>query len=146
MQTQFTPFLSLAGGMLIGASAVLLMATTGRIAGVSGLTSKLIGKDTANEARGVAGMFILGLLLSAPLWLLFSGAWPDQLVADNVLLMALAGFLVGFGAVYGNGCTSGHGVCGIARGSARSIVATASFMGAAILTVLVTRHILGGVG
>lgn len=146
METEFTPFLSLAGGMLIGASAVLLMATDGRIAGISGLASKLIGRDTDRDARSVAGMFILGLLLSAPLWLLFSGEWPDQFVADNILLMATAGFLVGFGAVYGNGCTSGHGVCGIARGSARSIIATASFMGAAILTVFVTRHVFGGVG
>lgn len=144
MDTDFTPWASLAGGLAIGAAAVLLMAATGRIAGISGHASKLIERDTASAARSVSGTFVLGLLASAPLWLLVSGEWPAQSVSDNLPLMAVAGFLVGFGAVYGNGCTSGHGVCGLARGSARSIVATATFMTAAILTVLATRHLIGG--
>lgn len=144
METEFTPWLSLGGGMMIGASAVLLMATNGRIAGISGLTSRVFARSTDGEARGVSALFVLGLLLAAPIWLLFSGQWPQQWVPYNLPLMAVAGMLVGFGAVYGNGCTSGHGVCGISRGSARSIVATGTFMVAAFVTVLVTRHLIGG--
>ncbi|EAR49536.1 YeeE/YedE family membrane protein [Oceanicola granulosus HTCC2516] len=142
MDTTFTPWLSLGGGMMIGASAVLLMATNGRIAGISGLTSRIFARASDGEARGVSALFILGLLLAAPLWRLASGDWPAQWVPSNPALMAVAGLLVGFGAVLGSGCTSGHGVCGISRGSARSIVATATFMAAAFLTVLVTRHLI----
>ncbi|MFG6568423.1 YeeE/YedE family protein [Sulfitobacter sp. 1A13679] len=144
METEFTPWLSLGGGALIGASAVLLMATNGRIAGISGLTSRLFARDSDGEARGVSFFFVLGLLLAAPLWLLVSGGWPQQWVPSNPVLMAVAGLLVGFGATYGNGCTSGHGVCGISRGSARSIVATVTFMATAFVTVFVMRHVNGG--
>ena len=143
METEFTPWLSLFGGMMIGAAAVLLMATNGRIAGISGLTSRIFARSTDGEARGVSALFVLGLLLAAPLWLIVSGAWPQQWVPSSPVLMAMAGALVGFGAVFGNGCTSGHGVCGISRGSMRSIVATTTFMATAIATVLVTRHVIG---
>jgi len=136
METEFTPWLSLGGGAMIGVSAVLLMATNGRIAGISGLTSRLFARDSDGEARGVSFFFVLGLLLAAPLWL--------QWVPSNPVLMAVAGLLVGFGATYGNGCTSGHGVCGISRGSARSIVATVTFMATAFVTVFVMRHVIGG--
>lgn len=144
METEFTPWLSLGGGAMIGASAVLLMATNGRIAGISGLTSRLFARDSDGEARGVSFFFVLGLLLAAPLWLLVSGGWPQQWVPSNPVLMAVAGLLVGFGATYGNGCTSGHGVCGISRGSARSIVATVTFVATAFVTVFVMRHVIGG--
>ncbi|MDF3350998.1 YeeE/YedE family protein [Sulfitobacter sp. KE34] len=144
METEFTPWLSLSGGAMIGASAVLLMATNGRIAGISGLTSRLFARDSDGEARGVSFFFVLGLLLAAPLWLITSGGWPQQWVPSNPVLMAVAGLLVGFGATYGNGCTSGHGVCGISRGSARSIVATVTFMATAFVTVFVMRHVIGG--
>ncbi|OWU69291.1 membrane protein [Roseovarius sp. 22II1-1F6A] len=143
METEFTPWLSLFGGMMIGAAAVLLMATNGRIAGISGLTSRIFARSTDGQARGVSALFVLGLLLAAPLWLIVSGAWPQQWVPSSPVLMAVAGALVGFGAVFGNGCTSGHGVCGISRGSMRSIVATTTFMATAIATVLVTRHVIG---
>ena len=143
METEFTPWLSLGGGMMIGASAVLLMATNGRIAGISGLTAKIFTRSSDGEARGVSALFVLGLLLTAPLWLLVSGGWPQQWVPSSPVLMAVAGLLVGFGASYGNGCTSGHGVCGISRGSARSIVATLTFMATAFATVFVTRHLIG---
>ena len=142
METAFTPWLSLGGGMMIGASAVLLMATNGRIAGISGLTSRIFARSSDGEARGVSALFVLGLLLAAPLWLLVSGDWPEQWVPSSPVLMAIAGLLVGFGAVFGSGCTSGHGVCSISRGSARSIVATIVFMTAAFVTVLVTRHLI----
>ncbi|MBY6136917.1 YeeE/YedE family protein [Nocardioides marinus] len=144
METEFTPWLSLGGGIMIGASAVLLMATNGRIAGISGLTAKIFARKSDGEARGVSALFVLGLLLAAPLWLLVSGGWPQQWVPTNTVLMAVAGLLVGFGASYGNGCTSGHGVCGISRGSARSIMATVTFMATAFVTVFVTRHVIGG--
>ena len=143
METDFTPWLSLGGGALIGGSAVLLMATNGRIAGISGLTSRLFARNTEGEARGVSALFVLGLLLAAPLYLLVSGGWPQQWVPSSPALMAVAGLLVGFGAIYGNGCTSGHGVCGISRGSARSIVATLTFMATAFVTVSVMRHLIG---
>ncbi|MFW8594316.1 YeeE/YedE family protein [Cribrihabitans neustonicus] len=144
METEFTPWASLAGGALIGVSAVLLMATNGRIAGISGLTSRIFARSTDGEARGVSAMFVLGLLLAAPLWALASGSWPQQWVPSSPLLMAAAGLLVGFGAVVGSGCTSGHGVCGISRGSMRSILATVTFMATAFVTVLVIRHGFGG--
>lgn len=143
METEFTPWLSLGGGMMIGASAVLLMATNGRIAGISGLTSKVFARSSDSEARSVSALFVLGLLLAAPLWLLVSGDWPQQWVPSSPVLMAVAGLLVGFGATYGNGCTSGHGVCGISRGSTRSIIATLTFMTAAFATVFVARHLIG---
>ena len=91
----------------------------------------------------MSALFVLGLLLAAPLWLIVSGTWPQQWVPSSPVLMAVAGALVGIGAVFGNGCTSGHGVCGISRGSMRSIVATTTFMATAIATVLVTRHVIG---
>jgi hypothetical protein len=144
METDFTPWLSLGGGALIGGSAVLLMATNGRIAGISGLTAKVFARDSDGETRGVSALFVLGLLLAAPLYLLVSGGWPQQWVPSSPVLMAVAGLLVGFGASYGNGCTSGHGVCGISRGSARSIVATLTFMATAFVTVFVMRHVIGG--
>ncbi|MEN9013083.1 MAG: YeeE/YedE thiosulfate transporter family protein, partial [Yoonia sp.] len=85
-----------------------------------------------------------GLLLAAPLWFASTGAAPVQLVSNNGLLLVIAGLLVGFGSVIGNGCTSGHGVCGISRGSARSIAATMTFMATAFVTVFVLRHVVGG--
>ncbi|MSU88011.1 YeeE/YedE family protein [Rhodobacteraceae bacterium 2CG4] len=143
MPTEFTPWASLLGGMMIGASAVLLMATAGRIAGISGLTVRLLTRGDDGEARGVSALFVLGLLLAAPLWRLTTGDWPVQSVPDNLGLMAVAGLLVGFGAVYGSGCTSGHGVCGISRGSPRSLAATLTFMATAVVTVFVVRHLIG---
>lgn len=143
METEFTPWLSLGGGMMIGASAVLLMATNGRVAGISGLTAKIFTRSSDGDARGVSALFVLGLLLAAPLWLAVSGGWPQQWVPSHPVLMAVAGLLVGFGASYGNGCTSGHGVCGISRGSVRSIVATVTFMATAFATVFVMRHLIG---
>ena len=144
METDFTPWASLIGGGMIGAAAVLLMATNGRIAGISGLTSRTFARDTDTEARGVSALFVLGLVLAMPVWAVVAGGFPQQWVPSNLPLMAVAGVLVGFGAVLGNGCTSGHGVCGISRGSGRSIVATVTFMAAAFVTVFVARHVIGG--
>ncbi len=144
METEFTPITSLLGGALIGLSAVTLMAGHGRIAGISGIVSRLLPPSSDKSGTSQGLVFIAGVLLSAPIWVLVSGHAPTQSVSNNGPLMIAAGLLVGFGSVLGNGCTSGHGVCGISRGSARSIVATATFMATGFVTVFVLRHMIGG--
>jgi len=140
--TEFTPVASLIGGAMIGLSAVLLMAWEGRIAGISGIAGRLLPPYRDGAFLSRLG-FVLGLV-SAPLVVFaVSGTPISQTVSSNVPLMAAAGLIVGFGAVWGNGCTSGHGVCGLSRLSKRSFVATAIFMGVAIATVFVTRHVIG---
>tara|TARA_B110000444_G_C18608484_1_gene486477 strand:- start:30 stop:464 length:435 start_codon:yes stop_codon:yes gene_type:complete len=143
METEFTPILSLLGGGLIGASAVLLMATHGRIAGISGIISRILLPRSAGQSLSQGLVFVIGLLLSAPIWVLVYGQSPVQTVSDNLPLLGAAGILVGFGSVLGNGCTSGHGVCGISRLSGRSIVATVTFMSSAFIVVLLLRHVIG---
>ena len=139
--TEFTPIASTLGGMLIGLSAVLLMLFIGRIAGISGIVSRLI--PPAAEDRGWRIAFLAGLL-AAPLAAQFAtGAPVEQTVSDNLAVMAFAGLLVGFGSVLGGGCTSGHGVCGLSRLSTRSIAATLTFMATGFATVLVARHVVG---
>ena len=144
METEFTPFASLLGGGLIGLSAVVLLAAHGRIAGISGIVSRILppSVDKAGLPQGI--IFLIGLLLAAPLWFVLTGSAPVQMVSSNGLLLIIAGLLVGFGSVMGNGCTIGHGVCGISRGSARSIAATVTFMATAFVTVFVLRHVVGG--
>ncbi|MEM9734538.1 MAG: YeeE/YedE thiosulfate transporter family protein [Pseudomonadota bacterium] len=140
METQFTPWASLLGGMMIGLSAVIFMAFTGRIAGISGIVSRLLPPD---GSTGTGLPFVMGLLVAAPLYFILTGAFPVQAVSGNSVLLVIAGLLVGFGATHGNGCTSGHGVCGISRLSTRSMVATITFMAAAAITVFAMRHGLG---
>jgi uncharacterized membrane protein YedE/YeeE len=144
LETDFTPFASLLGGALIGMSAIVLLAAHGRIAGISGIVSRILppSVDKAGLPQGI--IFLIGLLLAAPLWVLVTGAAPVQVVSNNGPLLLIAGLLVGFGSVMGNGCTSGHGVCGISRGSARSLAATMTFMATAFVTVFVLRHVVGG--
>jgi uncharacterized membrane protein YedE/YeeE len=144
VETEFTPFTSLLGGALIGLSAVVLLASHGRIAGISGIVSRILPPSVDKAGLPQAIIFLIGLLLAAPLWFLLTGAAPVQVVSGNGLLLVIAGLLVGFGSVIGNGCTSGHGVCGISRGSARSIAATIIFMATAFLTVFILRHVVGG--
>jgi uncharacterized membrane protein YedE/YeeE len=140
--TQFTPVASLAGGVLIGLAAALLLITHGKIAGISGVLGGLLQPrpgDIAWRAWFVGGLAGGGLLLAL--------IWPDAfgVLADRSLaVVAVAGLLVGFGTRLGSGCTSGHGVCGLSRVSARSLVATITFMAAGVITVLLTR-LLGGV-
>jgi uncharacterized membrane protein YedE/YeeE len=128
METEFTPILSLLGGGLIGASTVLLMATNGRIAGISGIISRILPPSAAAPGLLQGLFFVIGLLVSAPIWMMVNGQSLVQTVSDNLPLLCVAGVFVGFGSVLGNGCTSGHGVCGISRLSGRSIVATVTFM------------------
>lgn len=141
--TDFTPFASIVGGLLIGASAVVLMAFTGRIAGVSGFVSRLLPPYSDDQTL-VRLVFVAGLMFAAPLYALVTGFQvPHAVTGSNAVLIA-GGLLVGFGSVTGGGCTSGHGVCGIARLSPRSLVATAMFMGTGLATVFIVRHVIGG--
>jgi uncharacterized membrane protein YedE/YeeE len=140
--TSFTPLHSLVGGALIGTSAVMLMAFQGRIAGISGIVSRLLPPRADDDAAGRIA-FLLGLILAPPLLIGLAGYPIAQTVSGNLPLMTVAGLLVGFGSVWGNGCTSGHGVCGIARLSKRSFAATAMFMATAAVTVFLARHLLG---
>jgi uncharacterized membrane protein YedE/YeeE len=140
--TDFTPFASLIGGAMIGLSAVLLMLWEGRIAGISGIAGRLLPpyRDGAFISRFG---FVIGLV-AAPLAIVaLTGNVIEQTVSANLPLMIAAGLLVGFGSVWGNGCTSGHGVCGLSRLSSRSFVATGVFMATAFLTVFLVRHVIG---
>ena len=141
--TEFTPFSSALGGALIGIAAVMLLALNGRIAGISGIVGRLLPPYAGADPIGAA-CIVLGLIASPFLYQAVSGAPFAQTVSDRGGLMAIAGLLVGFGAAYGGGCTSGHGVCGIARLSPRSLVATATFMATGFATVYVMRHVIGG--
>ena len=141
--TTFTPLASTIGGMLIGLAAVMLLALNGRIAGISGIVGRLLPPYADGMPSGAA-WFVLGLVLAPLVYAAAAGAPFAQTVSGNVVLMAAAGLLVGFGAGVGGGCTSGHGVCGMARLSPRSIVATAIFMATGFLTVFVMRHVIGG--
>jgi len=137
--TTFTPIASAAGGALIGLAAVLLMAVKGRIAGVSGIAARLLPPYEDREFAGRLA-FVLGLIAAPLLVWLATGHLPAQTIEAGMPMLLVAGLLVGFGAVWGSGCTSGHGVCGLSRLSLRSLVATATFMVTAILTVFVIRH------
>jgi uncharacterized membrane protein YedE/YeeE len=137
--TSFTPVASLLGGALIGLSAVLLMWATGRIAGVSGIAARLFPPYEDHEFGGRFA-FVAGLIAAPVLVRLATGSLPAQTIAAGTGALVAGGLLVGFGSVWGSGCTSGHGVCGISRLSVRSLVATASFMVTGIVTVFVARH------
>jgi uncharacterized membrane protein YedE/YeeE len=135
----FTPVAGLIGGALIGAAAALLLVSHGRIAGISGILGGVLmptAGDTAWRVSFIAGLWIGGLAYTLAAGEMFpvelNASWP---------MVAIAGVLVGFGTRIGSGCTSGHGVCGIARMSRRSLVATGTFMAAAMLTVFVARHV-----
>ncbi|WP_065752689.1 YeeE/YedE family protein [Bradyrhizobium paxllaeri] len=138
----FTPVSAAIGGALIGLSAVLLMLSTGRIAGISGIFSGLL--NLRGEDKGWRIAFLAGLMLAPVIagWIGHGMATPA--LPANWAVIVAAGLLVGFGTRLGGGCTSGHGICGVARLSPRSVAATAIFMVVAIVTVAVTRHVLGG--
>ncbi|MBS3652541.1 YeeE/YedE family protein [Pseudaminobacter sp. 19-2017] len=141
--TEFTPLASLIGGMMIGLSAVLLMLWEGRIAGISGIASRLLPPYRDGAFLSRFG-FVIGLVAAPFAMMALTGHQVEQTVSSNIPLMLGAGLLVGFGSAWGHGCTSGHGVCGLSRLSARSFVATAVFMATAFVTVFFARHVLGG--
>ncbi len=140
--TEFTPYAALAGGLLVGLAAVLALLVFGRIAGIAGIVARAMRPTPGDWSWRVA--FLLGLLASPLLYRLATGAPVTQTVSGDLATMAVAGLLVGLGTALGSGCTSGHGVCGLARLSRRSLAAVATFMAAAIATVFVVRHVVGG--
>lgn len=142
MITEFTPLQSLGGGVLIGLSAVLLMAVHGRIMGATGILGGLLRFNDMADFRLKAAL-LLGMAMGPLALVLLSGRVPAVDIPMSNLAIVLGGLIVGVGVSYGGGCTSGHGVCGNARFSRRSMVATVSFMATAFATVYVTRHLLG---
>ena len=139
METQFTPVTALLCGALIGLAATVLYAGIGRIAGISGIVNNAIER---RQERGWRLAFLAGLLAAAAAWFAWSGEAPRNGFPLPWLLAA--GLLVGFGTRLGNGCTSGHGICGLARLSKRSLAAVVAFMASGIATVYVVRHVIGG--
>ncbi len=137
----FTPWRSLAGGALIGLAAALLVLANGRIAGISGILGTLVGRSAPGE-RAWRLAFLIGLL-AAPMAWQSGGALPVAHIAASPALLIAAGLLVGLGTRYASGCTSGHGVCGLSRGSVRSLTATLAFMAAGFATVFLLRHLIG---
>lgn len=133
----FTPVSGLVGGLLIGLAVTLMLLLNGRIAGISGIVGGLLAPKGGDTGWRVA--FVAGLLLGALAYILAMGGPVDVLASPPAILAG--GLLVGFGTRLGSGCTSGHGLCGMARFSRRSMVATAVFFGVAMLTVFLTRHI-----
>jgi len=138
---EFDPSSALLGGLLIGVASALLMLLNGRIAGITGIVGGMIAKAAGDQLWRLA--FIAGLIVAPVISSLFGRPLPEPQMQASWFMIAAAGLLVGFGARLGGGCTSGHGVCGIARLSTRSIVATAVFMVTAMLVVAMTRHGLG---
>jgi uncharacterized membrane protein YedE/YeeE len=138
----FTPVPAAIGGALIGLSAVLLMMSTGRIAGISGIFSGLLNVHDDDKSWRVA--FLAGLILAPVLAGLIGYGMAQPALPSSWIVIAVGGLLVGFGTRLGGGCTSGHGICGIARLSPRSIAATIVFIVMAVVTVAITRHGLGG--
>ena len=135
----FTPWTSLAGGVLIGVAAAMFLLLNGRIAGISGILGGLLKPIEGDVAWRVA--FVAGLV-GAPLVYTLVAAAPQLRINAGYGALMAAGLLVGIGTRYGAGCTSGHGVCGLARLSLRSLAATVAFMGAGFVTVFVVRHVL----
>lgn len=142
METEFTPWASLGGGALIGLAAVLLMAVHGRILGATGILAGLIRFDDPADWRLRAAL-VVGMAAGPLALLLATGRMPEISLPISNAAVVIGGLIVGIGVSYGGGCTSGHGVCGIARFSPRSIVATLCFMATAIATVFVLRHVVG---
>ena len=140
--TEFTPYSGALGGALIGLAAVILMASAGRVMGATGIFRGLLTTQF-DEAFRWRLVFIVGLLIGTTWTGLFTGAVHSISIASNNYLITIGGVLVGAGTTLGNGCTSGHGICGISRFSMRSIVATFIFMVVAVITVFIVRHVVG---
>jgi uncharacterized protein len=140
--TEFTPWAGLIGGSLIGLSAVLLMATSGRILGASGIFGGLLTLNF-DEVFSWRLIFIVGLLIGTVVAGLYAGTAQTIAYGSNTVMTAIGGVIVGIGVTLGAGCTSGHGICGMARFSMRSLVATCTFMAVAIIIVFIVRHVMG---
>jgi uncharacterized protein len=138
----FTPVAAIAGGLLIGISSSLLLWLTGRIAGISGIANGALWAKESDD-RTWRWLFVIGLIVGGLLYLQWFPHTITPRVGFPLMLVGIAGLFVGFGTALGSGCTSGHGVCGLARLSPRSLVATLTFLIVAIITVYVTRHVIG---
>lgn len=139
--TDFTPYSAALGGALIGSAAVLLMMLNGRIAGISGIASGMMVAPV--EDRLWRSLFVLGLIAAPLLYWSVVGAPPAFDLHAGPAFIIAGGLLVGFGTRLGSGCTSGHGVCGVSRASARSILSTGVFMAAGIATVVIVEAVFG---
>lgn len=139
----FSPWSALAGGILIGLSATLLLALNGRIAGISGILNGVVNPQTGDTTW--RWLFLIGLVVGGAVygWASATPAWAQS--AFTPVPMLIGGLLVGYGTRMGNGCTSGHGVCGLGRLSPRSLVAVVTFLSTGILTVYLIRHVFGGI-
>ena len=138
----FTPIPSLLGGIILGVAAALYVLLHGRILGISAIVSGLLHPKLADSAWRLS--LVLGLISAPFLAALFFGIIPVVEIDSGWLAIVIAGLLVGFGAQYGSGCTSGHGICGLSRLSPRSLVATLAFMSAGFVMVFIIRHMIGG--
>jgi len=143
MITEFTPFASLIGGALIGLSAVVLMLTLGRIMGATGILAGALFPGSSDDRFWRIAM-LLGMVSGPMAFKLLTGELPDVSIPVSPAMIIVGGFIVGVGVTLGSGCTSGHGVCGLARISKRSIIAVVSFMFSTAITVYIVRHVLGG--
>jgi uncharacterized protein len=137
----FTPFSSLIGGLLIGVAASLYLWTHGRVTGISGIYAGALRRGTTD--RRARWFFLAGLVIAAMVVRIVHPAAFESSWTASLPLALAAGVLVGVGTQLGNGCTSGHGVCGLSRLSRRSLAATLTFMGTAAITVFVVRHVIG---
>ena len=142
MMENFTPYLSLAGGALIGISASILMYLNGRIAGISGIVSGVFSASSITE-KAWRLAFVIGLIIGGAIYMHFFPITiaPREFISTELLIVG--GLVIGFGTAMGSGCTSGHGICGISRFSMRSLVATATFLLSGIVTVYVFKQIIG---
>ena len=138
--SNFTPWSSLAGGILLGVASALFVLANGRILGISGIVGGLLRRKPGDAGWRIA--FVLGMLAAPAVWSLFAAPAKVQVDA-GWMAVVIAGLLVGVGTRYGAGCTSGHGVCGLSRLSPRSLVATLAFMAAGFAVVYVVRHLFG---
>ena len=139
----FTPLSALAGGILIGLSAVLLLTVNGRIAGISGILHGLVAPEKPDDLDWRI-LFLAGLIAAAFLYRLLNGMDNSIVLEASIPIVGVGGILTGIGTAVGSGCTSGHGICGLARGSSRSLAATISFMLVGGITVFILRHVIGG--
>lgn len=143
IETAFTPWQSLGGGALIGLASVLLMLVAGRIMGATGILAGVFTPASRSDFAWRAAL-LLGMVTGPTVYWLVTGGMPEITVPVSVPMLLIGGFIVGLGVTYGSGCTSGHGVCGMARLSPRSIAATLTFMASTGVTVFVVRHVIGG--
>jgi uncharacterized membrane protein YedE/YeeE len=143
IETAFTPWQSLGGGVLIGLASVLLMLVAGRIMGATGILAGVFAPASTHDLSWRVAL-LLGMVTGPAVYWLATGGMPEITVPVSLPMLLIGGFIVGVGVTYGSGCTSGHGVCGMARLSPRSIAATLTFMATTAVTVFVVRHVIGG--